>query len=383
VTPEYVKDFNYLESTRGDYDVYLLAGKNRMQNMIWQGMLQGKVRTGPFEHKLVFGAERQTLNYDADMGGFYQYFGAGNIYADNPVSYTGSVADWQMFRAIEYVQSAFYASDTMTLSRHWSVLGGLRYNNYEQTDLDPDGSISDRYKKNGTLTPTVALMYKPDDATTFYASYVEALESGGIVGSRYANANEMLKPLKSRQYEIGVKHEADYWTASAALFRMERAAAYANAQNYYVQDGLAVYQGLEVSGAIHPVRNLTLGGGLMLLDARFRRGAAYNGNRISGDPKLVATAYVNYDVPQVPGLGLYADVKFSGKTYADSANTLSNGGQALIGVGASYATRVAGHPTTYQVSINNLTDRRGWVGGSSQILPLSPRTFMLNAKFEF
>ncbi|MFV7791632.1 TonB-dependent receptor domain-containing protein, partial [Aliarcobacter lanthieri] len=53
------------------------------------------------------------------------------------------------------------------------------------------------------LTPTLSLIYKPLENLTTYATYIESLEQGTIVGSNYANENEILDPYKSKQYEVG------------------------------------------------------------------------------------------------------------------------------------------------------------------------------------
>jgi iron complex outermembrane receptor protein len=59
--------------------------------------------------------------------------------------------------------------------------------------------------------------------------YVEALERGGTAGETTANAGEVMSPLKSKQIEAGVKVEQANWSATAAVFRMQRAAEYVNA----------------------------------------------------------------------------------------------------------------------------------------------------------
>ncbi|MGF6654073.1 hypothetical protein OKW34_004662 [Paraburkholderia youngii] len=60
---------------------------------------------------------------------------------------------------------------------------------------------------------------------------VESLEQGAMVADIYANAGALLRPLRSRQYEVGIKSEHERWAATAALFRIERGVAYANSQN--------------------------------------------------------------------------------------------------------------------------------------------------------
>ncbi|MFT3803588.1 MAG: TonB-dependent receptor [Burkholderiaceae bacterium] len=383
VTAIYVKDFNYLLNPAGDYDSNLLGQKNKGGYGIGQLMLEGRFKTGAATHQVVLGAERQRLRFDASRNGFYRPVGAGNIHVPNPYAYTDGDVGWSMYRSAEYDQSAFFVSDTLTLPGNWSMIAGIRYNDYEQTGYTAAGAVSSSYEKS-VLTPTLALLYKPVESVTLYGSYVESLEPGGIVAQQYANANEVLKPLKSKQYEIGVKAETDRWSVSAAVFRIERAAAYASADNYYVQNGLTTYQGAELNAGVRPVRNWTIGGGLMLLDAEYRRGTAFDGNRVVTAPRVVATAHTGYEVPQLPGLGLHANVKYVGDTYPDSANRLRVGGRAIFGMGASYTSRIANRPVTWRAEISNLTNRQTWFSsGNGQILPLLPRMFMLNAKMEF
>ena len=46
------------------------------------------------------------------------------------------------------------------------MLGGLRYTRYQQNNYDGSGAISSSYNRNGVVTPTVALMFKPLPSTT-------------------------------------------------------------------------------------------------------------------------------------------------------------------------------------------------------------------------
>lgn len=385
VVTSFVKDYDYLDNPSGAFDDYLLADKDEFTNKTWRAMVQGHVVTGPLDHQLVFGLEKQVMDMDSDTNGFFDYLGEGSLYSSNNLSYTGGGIDWQMYRSGEYDQNAAFASDTVSFLKHWSAIAGIRYTNYEQRDWDDTGAQTSRYARRGVPTPTLALMYKPNDHVTFYGSYVEALEQGTIVGSEYANANQMLKPMISKQYELGVKAQEDRLSGTAALFRIERAAAYANSDNVYVQSGQTIYQGLELNSNYHLGSNTVIGAGSMLLNAEYERGAAFDGNRVIGAPHIVSTAYVSYNVPQVPGLSLQSNVKFVGKTYADDANSLQVGTHTLFGLGASYQTRIAEHTVTYRAQIDNLFNRQGWVSeaANTEVIPVQPRTFMFNAAVSF
>lgn len=157
------------------------------------------------------------------------------------------------------------------------------------------------------LTPTVALMYKLAPATTLYASYVESLEADNVVGDTYANAGQLLKPLRSKQYEVGVKNQNSRWSATAALFRIERDAQYANSDNVFVEDGESIFQGIEAGADVRLGNNWTGGGDLMWIATHYAKGSSNDGNRVADAPGFVAAAHVNYAVPVVPGLKLGTD----------------------------------------------------------------------------
>lgn len=110
----------------------------------------------------------------------------------------------------------------MDLTHGWSLLAGLRLTDYRQKGFGADGARTSEYDKNGVLTPTLALMYNITPRTMAYASYIESLEAGSVVGNTYTNAGTLLDPLKSKQYEFGLKTEQDDWAATAALFRIEK-----------------------------------------------------------------------------------------------------------------------------------------------------------------
>jgi iron complex outermembrane receptor protein len=227
-------------------------------------------------------------------------------------------------------------------------------------------------------------MYKLARNTTLYASYVESLEAGTVVGDTYANAGELLKPLRSKQYEVGVKAERERWSATAALFRIERGAQYANSDQVYVQDGESVFQGVEAGGDVRLGTNWTVGGDLMWIATQYKKGSDYDGNRVAGAPGFVATAHANYAVPYVPGLRVGANAKFTGNTTVRPAGDLKAPGYMLVDLGATYATRIAGHNVAFRAAIDNLTNRRYWeFQYADYIAPGEPRTLSLNARFDF
>ncbi len=374
-----------LRNQAGDYADDRWNGDEAHQDSYWQGAFEGKLKTGPFTHRLVFGGavQRQTNDYSTAAGSFIETLGNGNLYRPNP-NYYYSGSGLQKYRTSEINQKALFLSDTVDLTSRWSVLAGVRYTNYDQRSFAESGATTSSYAKNGVFTPTFALTYKIEPQTRLYASYVESLEPGQIVSDIYANRGSVLRPLRSRQYELGVKSEHARWSATAALFRIERGAAYANDQNVLTQDGDSIYEGIEAGGDVRLGRDWLVAADVMLLDTWYAKGQAYNGKRVATAPQFVAAAKLSYDVPYVPGLRLGVDAKYTGNTGVNPAGTLEAGGYLLVNAGANYLTRIGGREVTLRAAVDNITNRRYWMSQyESYIAPGDPRTVSLNARVDF
>lgn len=373
----------FLQNYLGDYDDFRFAGKEGHRLTSWQAMIEGNVKTGPFGHQLVFGAAYQKQVNDYEVTSFYDQIGTGNLYQPNTNVFY-SPEGLTTYPSADITQKALFASDTIELTDRWSVLGGVRYTNYEQNGYALGGATTSTYGKNGVVTPTVALMFKLARTTTLYTSYVQSLEPGSIVGPTYANGGTLLPPIRSKQYELGVKSEHERWSATAALFRIERGAEYPNGANVFVQDGEQIFQGVEAGADVRLGKSWTVGGDLMWIDTKYERGAANVGNRVAGAPKFVGAGYVSYAVPGVPGLRLGVDAKYTGNTEVRPAGGLETGGYLLVNAGASYTTRLAGHDVTLRAAVDNLFNRRYWMFQYADYVgPGDPRTLALNARFDF
>lgn len=381
----------YLQNRAGDYNEYRSYTAEAHQFDQLQGLLEGKVVTGGVEHQLVIGAswQKQLNDYtDWSIPGnsVFEPIGGGNIFEPNGNSYFNTSSQ-NKYRAGEIVQKAVFASDTLRLSERWSVLGGLRYTKYEQNGFNPDGSLDGTEFKDGLVTPTVALMYKVQPNTMAYTSYMESLEPGRTVGVGFANANRMLDPMLSKQYEIGLKTEQARWSGTAALFRIERPTEYQQPTTplpTVVQDGESVFQGLELGVNGWVGRQWQLGGSLMLLDTSYESGIANIGNRVAGAPEWMAAASASYSVNEIPGLKLRADLKHTGDVMVNQTNTVKVSSHTLINLGASYSVVLGGYPTTFRAMVNNVSNEKFWeYQYANWIKPADPRTFSVTARVDF
>lgn len=382
----------YLTSQAGDYSNRLAPFyRPNLTYDALQASVEGKFATGPLRHHATFGVGYQTLERTLNPQSNLSLFGpgtVGNLYAAPPVLADTSTFDRSVFYKIsEWTHKSVFASDTIEFNDNWSVLLGARYVDYENLNWNAGGAPTSSYRKK-PVSPSAALLYKPTSTATFYTSYVEAMEDGGTVGTTYANANEVLAPLTSRQAELGLKVDGSGWGANAALFQVRRGAAYADyssdPRGYYTQGGELNYRGLELGFHADIDRWLKANGGVTWLDAEYKATSpALVGNRVEGTPRFQAVLGLEARVPQMAGLSLHANASYLGEQEANSANTIQVPSITLLNVGGAWRARVQDRDLTLRLQVNNLAGKDYWYSAGSNSLQIgAPRTVSFNARID-
>jgi iron complex outermembrane receptor protein len=386
----WVKNLAYLLNSEGDFDIALYEQYFDVNYAQIQGVLSGEVDTGSFTHHLVIGATHQKATTYRNDGGDYGRlvtwdYGTDNLF--NDVDLPSYSADLQKDTKVAWIdtQDSLFISDFIQLNDQWEALIGIRSNGIEHI---PSSYFSSHEHYDDTaITPTFALMFKPDAETTYYASYVESIEGQtSTVGDSYENADELLAPLESLQYELGMKTAGDGWSVTSALFRIERGATLVTEDNYLVQEGITIYQGFEFSGALDVTENLSLYGDAMLLDTEYDKTSDDTlGNRVAGTPKQQFSLQTNYNVGAVPGLTVNLGAKYHGRTTLDSNNYWELPSYTVVYGGGSYSTTVNDIPLTLIGTIDNLFDKEYWAAADSYggLRIGEPRTIALKVKMDF
>jgi len=378
-TRVYKKDQYYITSNAGDY-------KDRVTSEL-HGYHFDQVQAtinGSFENnEIVFGVMSQNLVSTSSVVTPKVYLGTGNLYAPTIINVWGTNYSGGTYRDETTRQDAVFASDTLKLGNSWSLVGGLRYTQFVDNAYSTKGALTTQYTANKT-TPTVALMYKPAADTTLYASYVEALEQAANAPTSTANANQTFAPIKSKQSEVGVKTERSWWNATASLFRIERGAQYTNAANVYVLDGQTKYQGLEFNTVVQAAKNVSIEGGIMLLDATLEDAApGYSGKRAVGAPRRQASVQATWR-EVLPGLALHVGSQYLGELPMDAANVNTLPAYTLFDAGFNYRHRYFGKMISVRANISNIANRKYWTYYQENYLNIgAPRTASVNVRVDF
>ncbi|HSC69385.1 MAG TPA: TonB-dependent siderophore receptor [Cellvibrio sp.] len=276
--------------------------------------------------------------------------------------------------------------DDIVFNEQWSALLGAAHT----TITTKTGT----YYDESDLTPSVSVLFKPIPRLTTYVSYVEALEAGGVASDLYngvpvVNKGEVFEPLTSEQFEIGAKTKLGQLALDAALFRIEKGLQYYDVSNpalpKFVQDGLQVHQGVELTLTGNLTDNLNLIGGFTWLDPEVKeqkQNPALEGKAPADVAEKLAKARIEYTVPALPNLSISFAANHNGTSYGDVLNADKVPGYTLFDAGARYQMDVANKLVTLRADLHNITNEHYWNGFNGTRIG-DPRTLMLSATVEF
>jgi len=356
-----------------DYDLYDYRSLDETRSpRTFEGLLRGAIDTGFVRHDLALGAShyRNTI-HNPDYA--YNFSGVGNYF--NPVALPE--APEPLTPAVSYRQKemAVYAQDTLSFGPTWKLIVAGRQTRIERV---ASGAVEFAWEKN-VFSPNVAVVFKPRPDLSTYVSYAKGLEQGDPAPFGTTNQSQVLDPLDSRQVEAGIKWDVNAGLGvQAAAFRIEKPLEYVDASNTWVQNGTQRHSGLELSIAGRVTSNLSLFGGLTLLDPEQQSTGdpSRDGRQKSNVPKRRASIFAEYAVPSVAGLVVTGRWQHVARRPVTDDNSVWVDGYDLFGLGARYTANVHGHPTTFGINVDNLFDKNYWKDVGLGYLHLgAPRTW--------
>ncbi|WP_343231571.1 TonB-dependent siderophore receptor [Xanthomonas citri] len=287
-----------------------------------------------------------------------------------------------------------YAQDQIDLGARWKALLGLRYDHYQQQDLDNHLRGTTQRASDGVVSPRAGMTLHVDDALSLYASAAAAFRPNSGVGAN----GQSFAPEKSRSLETGLKYvqPGDGLEATVAAFRIDKKNVLSldpADTSFSLPVGQMRSQGLELDllGRLSP--RLAASVGLAYTDSQVTRSSAAaastglaEGRRFPNVPRLSGNAFLNYEQP------------LTGKRSAALGVGVSHTGERLGSVDSNtdfvlpaYTVwRAVGH---YDLSerlrlyakVENLTDRRYAAFSYSEqwVYPGAPRSWTVGAQLRF
>jgi iron complex outermembrane receptor protein len=364
--------------------------------------LDGRARTGPLDHAMRatllltrYRARLQDQVFDLarDPSGNGDV-GLGRVDGSLDTLPSLGGTDANTNRDEQSVEASL--QDVVQLGRGGQLWIGLRHTRLEReswrTSPDGDGSLRATEYTQSATTPWLALALEFTPGMIAYASWGEGLESDVAPNrARYLNRGAPLPSLKSRQVELGLKHDGAHARWSLAAFDIDRPQA-ADLGPCDVADsclraidGSARHRGLEAQAAAR-WSAWSLQGSAMWLDAE-RQGSStpsINGARPINVPSGSLRLAAGWRPPAWAGLELQGALTAEGDRVvthdAPGAPGLRIPGWSRIDLGARWTQHLDRGTLTWRVGLDNALDRRAWKESPTQfghvyLYPLAPRTW--------
>ena len=205
------------------------------------------------------------------------------------------------------------------------------------------------------------MLYKLRPELTAYGTYASSLQQGDTAPVGTANANSILPPFRSEQYEAGLKLALPKVDMTLSAFQIKRPFAFIDAAtSTFAVAGQQRNRGVDftINGEILP--GLAAFGGFEYLDPQVQDtgSLATSNKRIVGLSDLVASVLLRYQVPRAPGLTLDGFVRYVSNRTTDNTNLFYAPGYTTLDLGAEYALPVRRQTVTFRVDAINVTDTR-------------------------
>ena len=354
----------------GNYDIYDFRSPDDsyLTNQFKTG-LNGIFDTGTWQHSLnveLSHTYKRRAQYDA----INQPIGTGNIYK-NTVSYnpTDKVLG-NHYKSLDSQQTALNLQDQIRFNNSWSVLMGGKILSLDEKAYDASANKIRDTNLNRFL-PQFAVMYQPWENTHVYTSFSKGLSDGGqapwyALGNEEkgieGNAFQTLEPIKSTQYELGLKQQFQNMLFTAALFNLEQDNQYTNADNYFLKDGKQHNLGLEFGLQGRLGQNLDLNSTLALTRSRLKdiQVDEYQHHQTQNVPKLRFASNLSYAVPNIEGLRLLAGVRYSSSKYANKTGSVKVPSYTVFDTGAAYKFHAYGYENQLRFNVDNLFNKKYW-----------------------
>jgi iron complex outermembrane recepter protein len=361
----------------GDGVLTIAEQSSHFNNSYMRAELAGAFYTGPLLQEVVFGASRSIKDSNTPKAFNALCPGATptapqvsctqNFFNPRPIPETAM----PLFNAdtTRIAENGYYFFDRMKVTEWLQLLGGVRKSNYTESDFTTGNNTF----LASPWSYSYGAVIKPVEWASVYATYIQGLESIAPAPTTAVNAFQQLPAAESMQREVGIKLEPTHGLLlQLAGFSIERGAAYVNGANVYVEDGQALYRGIELSitGEITPDLSIYASG--MYLNAKQDSGAptlivgntitpTTVGKLIEGTAKNTYSLAAQYNLSSLlTGLSTTVGAYYVGPQAINALNEAFTGGYTTYDFGLGYQHEVFDHNMTFRVNGQNITNKRYW-----------------------
>lgn len=276
-----------------------------------------------------------------------------------------------------------YAYDTVSFWDRWKLLLGFRETYYHADNQDNYGGGPHTIKDSRVSSPAYGLIYRFAPRSEIYISFMQGLEETGEAPIGTTNQYAILPPAVAKQKEVGLRSTFfKQLTGSAAYFDISRANATVDPTlNTFLLDGITIFRGVELTTAYAATQQLSFTLAGQYLDAKEHPifDLALEGKQPQNTGKLSGNFNASYKLPWIFGLTLRAGTSYVGPRFVNDLDQGQIPGVLLFNAGLGYTRQIYGHPASFQMSVENLTDKSYWNSATvSQFGAGMDRSFRFN-----
>lgn len=363
------------------------------ENFTSQTDVTTRFTTGFIRHQLTAGVdiERQRSENRRDAANFVgttvtggSAFRIDGISAASPVARLAGGFNNNLRRSETDVDVlSVYLQDTLSVGERWQVVLGLRQDRFETDFTDLRTAANSARVVDSELSPRAAVVYKPTDNTSIYASYSQTFvprAGDQLIG--VTNANQALAPEEFQTRELGAKWLVNnQLTATAAVFRTDRSNVINPITGSAAQliDGARV-EGVELELQGQLTERLSSVVGYAFIDSEIRDGGTNNGNELYNTARNAFSWWNRYAINDRVGVAL--GVLARDRMFANDDNRVVMPGYARFDAAAYYQVN---EDLKLQLNVENLTDREYIVNAhnNNNLTPGTPLSARVTASYRF
>lgn len=337
----------------------------RLSNIDVDSQVEGKVASGPLDHRLLFGVDYMHMRND--INGFYGFADPLDLldphYGNDSIPELGRMPQKMLDRQ---QQTGIYAQDQAQW-RRWVVTLGGRYD-WAMTSAFNRVAHSTNRRHDRQFSWRGGVNYPFDNGIAPYFSFSESFQptSGTDVH------HQTFSPSRGKQYELGLKFvpQDRPVVLTAALFQLvknknlvvDTSVGAGMGMGYFSkQAGKTRSRGLELEAKAAVNLNLNLSASYTFTDVRYARDASEQSDRRPYQiPANMASLWADYTFHQtaLSGLTLGSGVRYVGSSWGDTANSFKVKPYTLVDAVMRYDLARVGLPdSNVALNINNLLDR--------------------------
>lgn len=353
--------------------------------------------TSNFEHQFLFGADYHTVDTEYDyFRARYEADGVANL---NIFDLNYGITDPSTYALTDQNRDGvnsdrygIYLQDVVKINDKWTVIAGLRYDNFEEYNQETDFSFQD-----SGVTPRLAVSYLANSDTSLYVNYSESFNPASSSDQESVAQEGSLTPETGKQVEIGLKKE---WfdgkiLSTFAIYRINKENVVMSNPEYTGDNGVVELlnigevesNGFEATLVGDLADNWTVTANYAYNDTEVIKGVSGDtitnsfgdGSRFVNAPRHQAGLWTRYDITDIA-----SSIAF-GLNYVSEQISLGDQKVKPFTVfDMSWTSRI--DDVLFSVNVNNLFDKEYAVSGFSERnghFPGSPRTIIAQMTYDF